>query len=77
MSMTRVDICLGYVGMTLYYHTIFLFDPPASSGTPTVSKKFKTVQSKEIMLSPRRKFFQIHKKNKTSTNYEGQGKNKK
>ncbi len=78
MPLEKVQFCIGYIGMTLHYHTIYIVVPPKLiNPNRPIPKKFDVVQPKEIMLSPRRKFFKVHKTKKVSTNYEGIGKNKK
>lgn len=66
MATEKISFCIGYTGMTLQYHTIEIVIPSASiSKVGIVKKKFEEKKQKEVMLSPRRKFFQIHKpKNK-------------
>lgn len=79
MATERIAYCIGYIGMTLHYHYINLVVPSEGkiSNSSVVKEKFKSIPPKVIMLSPRRKFFKIHKTKKESKNYEGQGRNKK
>ena len=78
MAVERIAYCIGYIGMTLHYHYVYLISPNLElSNSSVVKEKFKPITPKNIMLSPRRKFHKPHIKRKNSTNYEGLGKNKK
>jgi len=79
MATKRIAYCIGYIGMTLHYYYVDVVIPTEIKifNSSVVKKKFKPILPKVIMLSPRRKFFKIHKTKKENKNYEGQGKNKK
>ena len=65
MATEKITFCIGYVGMTLQYHTIEIVEKNTHILQESVVKeKFKRQEKKNIMLSPRRKFFSIHKPKK-------------
>jgi hypothetical protein len=59
----QVSYCIGYIGMTLHYHTITLIPEQQKI---TLPKSFKKVEPRVIMLSPRRKFYKKHKSTKSN-----------
>lgn len=69
---------IGFIGMTMHYKKISVVVPNEPlKASQIIKNNFKEVNKKEIMLSPRRKFFKIHKPIKESKNYEGNGRQKK
>ena len=65
MATEKITFCIGYVGITLQYHTIEIVEKNTHILQESVVKeKFKRQEKKNIMLSPRRKFFSIHKPKK-------------
>ena len=65
MATEKIIFCIGYVGMTLQYHTIEVVkNNTCILQKNIVKEKFKRQEKKNIMLSPRRKFFSIHKPKK-------------
>ena len=65
MTIEKITFCIGYVGMTLQYHTIEIVENNTCILQKSIVKeKFKRQEKKNIMLSPRRKFFSIHKPKK-------------
>lgn len=65
MATEKITFCIGYVGMTLQYHTIEIVENNTCILQKSIVKeKFKRQEKKNIMLSPRRKFFSIHKPKK-------------
>lgn len=65
MTTEKITFCIGYVGMTLQYHTIEIVENNTCILQKSIVKeKFKRQEKKNIMLSPRRKFFSIHKPKK-------------
>ena len=65
MATEKITFCIGYVGMTLQYHTIEVVENNTCILQKSIVKeKFKRQEKKNIMLSPRRKFFSIHKPKK-------------
>lgn len=69
---------IGLIGTTMHYKKISVIVPNESiKNSEIVKNNFKELRKKEIMLSPRRKFFKLHKPKKESKNYEGNGTKKK
>lgn len=65
MATEKITFCIGYVGMTLQYHTIEIVEKNTHILQESVVKeRFKRQEKKTVMLSPRRKFFSIHKPKK-------------
>ena len=65
MTTEKITFCIGYVGMTLQYHTIEIVENNTCILQKSIVKeKFKRQEKKNIMLSPRRKFFSVHKPKK-------------
>lgn len=65
MATEKITFCIGYVGMTLQYHTIEVVENNTCILQESIVKeKFKRQEKKNIMLSPRRKFFSVHKPKK-------------
>ena len=65
MATEKITFCIGYVGMTLQYHTIEVVENNTCILQKNIVKeKFKKQEKKNIMLSPRRKFFSVHKPKK-------------
>lgn len=66
MATEKITFCIGYVGMTLQYHTIEVVENNTCILQESIVKeKFKRQEKKKnIMLSPRRKFFSVHKPKK-------------
>lgn len=65
MATEKITFCIGYVGMTLQYHTIEVVENNTCILQESIVKeKFKRQEKKTVMLSPRRKFFSIHKPKK-------------
>ena len=65
MTIEKITFCIGYVGMTLQYHTIEIVENNTCILQKSIVKeKFKRQKKKNIMLSSRRKFFSIHKPKK-------------
>ena len=65
MTIEKITFCIGYVGMTLQYHTIEIVENNTCILQKSIVKeKFKRQEKKNIMLSPRRKFFSVHKPKK-------------
>ena len=85
MATEKITFCIGYVGMTLQYHTIEVvenntcilqesivkekFKRQEEKNThilqeSVVKERFKRQEKKTVMLSPRRKFFSVHKPKK-------------
>lgn len=65
MATEKITFCIGYVGMTLQYHTIEVVENNTCILQKSIVKeKFKRQEKKNIMLSPRRKFFSVHKPKK-------------
>ena len=65
MATEKITFCIGYVGMTLQYHTIEIVEKNTHILQESVVKeKFERQEKKTVMLSPRRKFFSIHKPKK-------------
>ena len=65
MATEKITFCIGYVGITLQYHTIEIVEKNTHILQESVVKKrFKRQEKKTVMLSPRRKFFSIHKPKK-------------
>lgn len=61
MATEKITFCIGYLGMTLQYHTIEVVENNTCILQKSIVKeKFKRQEKKNIMLSPRRKFFSIH-----------------
>ena len=65
MATEKIIFCIGYVGMTLQYHTIEIVEKNTDILQKSIIKeRFKRQEKKTVMLSPRRKFFSIHKPKK-------------
>lgn len=65
MATEKIIFFIGYVGMTLQYHTIEIVENNICILQKSIVKeKFKRQEKKTVMLSPRRKFFSIHKSKK-------------
>ena len=65
MATEKITFCIGYVDMTLQYHTIEIVEKNTHILQESVVKeRFKRQEKKTVMLSPRRKFFSIHKPKK-------------
>ena len=65
MATEKITFCIGYVGMTLQYHTIEIVEKNTHILQESVVKeRFKRQEKKTVMLSPRRKFFSVHKPKK-------------
>ena len=65
MATEKITFCIGYVGMTLQYHTIEIVEKNTHILQESVVKeRFKRQEKKTVMLFPRRKFFSIHKPKK-------------
>ena len=65
MATEKITFCVGYLGMTLQYHTIEIVKKNTHILQESVVKeRFKRQEKKTVMLSPRRKFFSIHKPKK-------------
>lgn len=65
MATEKITFCIGYLGMTLQYHTIEIVEKNTHILQESVVKeRFKRQEKKTVMLSPRRKFFSIHKPKK-------------
>ena len=65
MATEKIIFCIGYVGMTLQYHTIEIVEKNTDILQKSIIKeRFKRQEKKTVMLSPKRKFFSIHKPKK-------------
>jgi len=71
-----ISFCIGYVGMTPYYHTIHLIQEPVPITKATVMERYKRIHPNVLRLTPK-STIKPHLNKRISTNYEGIGKNKK